>query len=105
MTQIQDLKTEMKGMVGQIVAKKECRNALKLAKKELTSKIKATKKRIKELKKAKEDASVVREELNVLKGQKIGKTAEILTVKIAIVDLRKLKVALRNKIKSIKSKD
>ena len=105
MTQIQELKVELKGVVDQIAAQKVARNILKVAKKDLTTKIKAAKQTIKETKKAKGDVSTLKADLLVVKGQKQAKGLEISKIKSVIIELRKSKVALKTKIKGIKAKD
>jgi uncharacterized coiled-coil DUF342 family protein len=103
--QVQELKVELKGVVDQISAQKVTRNASKAEKKELTTKIKEAKEKIKDTKNAEGDVSTLKAELLVLKGQKQSKAIDISKSKAIIIDLRQKKVALRNRIKGIKTKD
>ena len=105
MVQIQELKKELKGIAEQISAKKVTRNSLKSEKVALTGKIKHAKQQVKDTKAADGDVGALKEELKGLKEQKKTKVGEITGVKVAIAELRLKKLALRNKIKTIKTKD
>jgi len=105
MAQIQELKEEMKGVISQIVTQKDNRNALKVKKGDLTATIKELKVRIKDTKKSGGDTLTLKDELTRLKLLKKDKAVEISNVKGEITKLRNKKVELRNKIKSIKTKD